>query len=104
MGTRTLDRRPLGALGRMGLVAAMHVGVVYLIADSLGMVPPIASVVPISTRIIDEPPPNDPAPAPRVIDVAPSRPTVILPDQQLPPIEFEMQETITGPPVFDETG
>ncbi len=36
MSTHTAERRPLGALGRMGVVAALHVGLLYMIANSLG--------------------------------------------------------------------
>jgi len=41
MIARTAERR-FGALGRMGLVAAVHVAALYLIANSLGIVPGIA--------------------------------------------------------------
>jgi periplasmic protein TonB len=62
MVARTAEKR-FGALGRMGLVAAVHVAALYLIATSLGIVPSI-SVEPErvvtdflpDTRRIDDPP------------------------------------------------
>ena len=56
MSTHTAERRPLGALGRMGIVAALHVGLLYMIANSLGIVPSILENKTEAT-IIDEPPP-----------------------------------------------
>jgi protein TonB len=80
----------------MGLAVALHVGIIYLIANSLGIVPPIGTSEPIVTKFIDQPRPEDPPPPPRDVDVAPER-TVTLPDPKLPPIEIEAPDTITGP-------
>ena len=66
MVARTVDRR-FGALGRMGLVAAIHVAALFLIARSLGLVPAltlepkrvVAEVLPA------ELPREEPPPVPR---------------------------------------
>ena len=73
-----VERRPLGALGRMGMVAALHVAALYVIARSVGLVsvevktPPIEATV-IETRRTDDAPPPKP-------DYVPERhDTVVLP-------------------------
>ena len=38
MAAVAVEKRSLGALGRMGIVAGMHVAVVLLVANSLGLV------------------------------------------------------------------
>jgi protein TonB len=58
-----LEYRPVGALGRMTVVAGIHVGVLYAIAAGLGIapVPEIVRtemVTPVDTVIPDEPPPR----------------------------------------------
>ena len=96
MSTHTAERRPLGALGRMGVVAALHAGLLYMIANSLGMVPSILENKTEAT-IIDEPPPiDDPAPQPEP-DLTQRRDTVVIPDAP-PDLEFESPDVITGPP------
>ncbi len=97
MTTHTAERRPLGALGRMGVVAALHAGLLYMIANSLGMVPSILENKTEAT-IIEEPPANDdPAPQPEP-DLTPRRDTVVIPDAP-PDLEFESPDVITAPPV-----
>jgi protein TonB len=65
MSARTAERRPLGALGRMSVVAAMHVAVFYVIASSMGLVhapaeePPIIATIDEKPRVpVELPPPN----------------------------------------------
>jgi protein TonB len=91
MSTRTAERRPLGALGRMGVVAALHVGLLYMIANSLGMVPAILDTKTEATIIDEAPVPDDPVPQPEP-DLAPRRDTVVLPDE--PPELVYEQETV----------
>jgi len=79
----------------MGIVAAMHVGVLYLIASSLGIVPSIAPTKTEAT-IIDEAPRRD-EPPPQPEYVPPRNDTVVLPDDPHPDLVFE-QEVITPPP------
>ncbi len=49
-----VERRPAGALGRMGVVAGLHVAVVYLVATGLGVVPRLEMPDPIQGRIIPQ--------------------------------------------------
>ena len=77
--------RPYGALGRIGIVAAMHVGAFYLIAASLGVAPPlkidnvVARFIEDPPDIIDTPPPLDP--------VVVTANVPLIPAPELPPIE-----------------
>lgn len=78
MVARTAERR-FGALGRMGLVAAVHVAALYLIANSLGLVPGI-TIEPkrvIAEFLPDPPRPADPPPVIR--DPSLSQPDVLVP-------------------------
>jgi protein TonB len=79
----------------MGIVAAMHVGLLYLIANSLGLVPTFKEPV-IEGTIIDEPrEPEEVLPTPEY--VPPSNNTVMIPEQRFD-LEFESPDVITGPP------
>jgi len=81
MVAHTADRR-FGALGRMGLVAAIHVAALYMIARSLGIVPAltlepkrvVAEVLPA------EQPQEDPPPLPRELDLVQQNVLVPAPD------------------------
>jgi TonB family protein len=61
MFARTAEKR-FGALGRMGLVAAIHVAALFVIARSLGIVPKIDVAPPedMHTTIIDRERPPEP--------------------------------------------
>lgn len=93
-----VERRSMGALGRMGIVAGMHVAVIFLIARSLGIVPPLlqperVTVVPVDQPIIDE----DPAPAvgPTLVD-----PTIFVPAPEDADVENPPQtEGIAARPI-----
>jgi periplasmic protein TonB len=95
MSTQTAERRPLGALGRMGVVAAMHVGLLYLIANSLGIVPSIMENKTEAT-IIDERTPDEVIPDPEPY-TPPRQDTLVLPEQP-PDLVYESEEVITAPP------
>ena len=56
MAAVTVEKGSLGALGRMGIVAGMHVAVVLLVANSLGLVPSIVKTEPMITTIEHEEP------------------------------------------------
>jgi periplasmic protein TonB len=101
MGTRITERRPIGAIGRMSLVAAMHVGVVYLIADSLGMVPALIENRTEATIINEERIPDErvPMPQPRFER---SDDIVRVPTPDLPPIVDEPDVINEPPPVIGE--
>jgi periplasmic protein TonB len=78
MVARTAERR-FGALGRMGLVAAVHVAALYLIANSLGIVPGIA-IEPrrvVAEFLPDPPRHDDPIPVARDPEI--TEPEVLVP-------------------------
>jgi protein TonB len=76
----SIERRSMGALGRMGVVAALHVAVVFLIARSLGIVPPILQPQRIEVTSVDQPDVRDDPPP----DIAPH---FVDPDIHFPPPE-----------------
>jgi protein TonB len=96
MTTHIAERRPLGALGRMSVVAAMHVGLLYLIANSLGLVPSILENKTEATIIDESRPPDEPIPQPEP-DITARRDTVVLPEMPQD-LEFERDEPLTLPP------
>jgi protein TonB len=92
MVARTADVR-FGALGRMGLVAAIHVAALFVIARSLGIVPPVFEEAPsdIETALIERPrPPDVPPPA--------TNPPLVRQEIYVPPPEVPVIETDTPPP------
>ena len=106
MTAQAIEKRPMGALGRMGIVAGMHVAAFYLIASSLGIVPPLVEVAPPDIQIIDQHEPVDPPPAlpqPQRYD-----PTVYVPTPVAPPTEAtETENQVIAvlndrPPVIQE--
>lgn len=86
MNTMVADRRPLGALGRIGMVAGLHVAALYLIAASLGVVPPlIKEPERILASVVESAPPvetPDPVAHPRSYE-----PRVYVPPPVAPPAE-----------------
>jgi periplasmic protein TonB len=91
-----IERRSVGAIGRMGIVAGMHVAVFFLVARSLGIIPvapPPAD--PIDTRIIPETRP--PVDERRPID-PPLEPSLVprLPEPVLPPLDLTLDGGITA--------
>jgi len=95
MATHAAEKRPLGALGRMSFVIAMHAALLLVLARSFGIVPPVnfdrGQVVQI-----DEPiQPSDPLPRvanppldPPIINLVPPEPIPIddRPDDPPPPV------------------
>jgi len=79
----------------MGVVAAMHVGLLYLIANSLGLVPPIMENKTVAT-VIDEPREEEVIPEPEPY-LPPRQDTVVLPEQPQD-LVYESEEVITAPP------
>lgn len=96
MNTNVAERRPLGALGRMGMVAGLHAGALYLIAMSLGVVPSIIEAEP-EPFVLEQPtevtPPDDPPPIPEPRREA--QPLTVPEPDYLPPEAF----TSLDPPV-----
>jgi periplasmic protein TonB len=96
MVTRTAERRPLGALGRITLVAALHAGLLLVIANSLGLVPQLKVTETTATVINEKPDIEDPIPQPPP-DLTPRRDTLVIPEPDLARLVYE-QDPITGPP------
>jgi protein TonB len=104
MAAVAAQRRPLGALGRMGLVAGLHVAVLFVIARSLGIGAPVEVPPPLVTEIYKETRPPEVLPRIPEPDVTTTRESLVLPDPDIQTMEFET-DTITGPPpdaVFDD--
>jgi protein TonB len=80
----------------MGVVAALHVGVLYVIAQSLGLAPSLSTPEPIVTKFIDEPPRIEPPP--ERVEYQPRQNALVFPEPNLPPIASDPVETITAPP------
>jgi protein TonB len=106
MSTHTAERRPLGALGRMGVVTALHAGALYLIANSLGLIPAIPENKTEATFIDETRPIEDPIPT--TDPVLEPRDSLVLPEEP-PQMQYE-QETVLAeqPPEVierqDQTG
>ena len=96
MSAQTVDRR-FGALGRMGLVAAIHVAALFLIARSLGIVPAI-TLEPkrvIAEVLPTELPREDPPPVPR--DPTMEQQEVLVPFPDEAPIDNNLvDDSITA--------
>jgi protein TonB len=73
MSARTAERRPLGALGRMSVVAAMHVAVFFVIARSMGLVHAQTDDPPVIDTWLDKPVVPDVPPPPPDPDLTPPR-------------------------------
>jgi periplasmic protein TonB len=106
MNAQTVERRPLGALGRMGMVAGVHAAALYLIATSLGIVPPLIEAEPPPFVIAQspQPPPPDPPPTFEPRNTAPplTAPVpVVLPDdafsEDAPFVEFTDDPPVVPP-------
>jgi periplasmic protein TonB len=96
MVARASHRLPYGAMGRIGIVAGMHVAALYLIAMSLGIAPPL---VPPKTEAFFVPEATTPVEPPRPIEPVEERPVVpdlIAPDVPLPDADPAPTDTITG--------
>jgi protein TonB len=96
MVARTATKHPLGALGRMGFVAGMHLALLLVLARSFGFVPVEKFEKGVGV-FIDEPRPPDVPPPPvnptvyQVPTISPMPPPVV-------PIDTGGDETITLPP------
>lgn len=97
MNTHVADRRPLGALGRMGLVAALHLGLLFAITRSMGIEINVEAAPLIGEIFEEEAPPED-LPPPVDPDLTQHRDTVVIADQPPPPLDFEQESRITEQP------
>lgn len=90
MNARIEVRRPWGALGRMGIVAGMHVAIVFVVAGAL-VIRNDAPPEPIEGVVIDEPPViDDPPPA--------TEPTFDRPDIYIPAPVVQFDPDVPAPP------
>jgi protein TonB len=94
MVARTVERRPLGALGRMSIVAAMHLAVAFLIARSLGLVP--MTMEPKTEAVFIDEPQRPELPPPPDEYVVPRSDAPELPAPELPPIDDTPNDPITA--------
>jgi protein TonB len=95
MSTHTAERRPLGALGRMGVVTALHAGALYLIANSLGLIPAIPENKTDAVFIDERRPTDDPVPT--TDPVLDPRESLVLPEEP-PPLQYEQETVLTEQP------
>jgi len=97
MVARTATKHPLGAIGRMGFVAGMHLALLLVLARSFGFVPVEKFEKGVGV-VIDEPLPPDDPPPPVNPDVDFQVPTISPMPPPVVPIETVGEETITLPP------
>src|SRR5688572_23901327 len=122
MAASTFENRPVGALGRMTIVAGIHLAVFYCIAAGLGVVPvpPIvsmdATVINEERPIIDPPPlppppidnPNPQVAEPVVKIDTPMEPPItadVLPIEQIPigPVSGSSVTEVPGTGVMQDS-
>src|SRR5690349_6940989 len=96
MAAVAAQRRPLGALGRMSLVAVIHVAVLFAIAKSLGIgSAPVEERMTATIEEAERPPVELPPPPPEFIPTTTQ--SVVLPDIPTD-IPYESTDVITPPP------
>lgn len=102
MSVHVAEKRPLGALGRMGAVAAFHVAFVVVIANSFGLVPTAKLPPDIGLIQIDEPPPIIDRVEP--VKYVPQTDTqIVVPEPEHPPVATDPPEVvIQGKPATDD--
>src|SRR3954471_1409503 len=87
MPAHATEKRPIGALGRMGVISAMHVALILVLANSFGLMPKLQKPDAIEGTVIDEPPPDE---APPPIDhYVPPDPNIYVPAPEGPPAEAD---------------
>jgi len=101
MAAHTAERRPMGALGRMGIVAAMHLGVFIVIGRALVVSqtapPPDITAWPIDeSRPVDERPPQVEPQMERPDDVVIPPPEVVITDDPPPDVVLARPQIDTG--------
>jgi protein TonB len=94
MAARTAEKRPLGALGRISLVAAAHVALLFAIAGGLGVVP-LPKFTELTATVLDDPTPPPPA-DPTPIKFRPEETIAVVDRPEELPIPDDLpKETIT---------
>jgi protein TonB len=95
MAAHIAERRPLGALGRMGLVVGAHAALLFGIAGGLGVVP-LPKFTEMTATVIDEFHPPPPETTPEKFRVEPNE-AVQLPLPEPPPMPVDNPtDTITA--------
>src|SRR5689334_11609081 len=91
-----VERRSMGALGRMGIVAGAHAALILLVGRGLGIVPPLIDDKPpdILTTLVDRPVPIDDRP--QVIDPKMENVTVRVPPPEDPAYEPNVDTAINA--------
>lgn len=107
MAASTLEQRPFGALGRMTVVAGIHLAVFYCIAAGLGVVP-VPQIPSMDLAVIDDPPPiidQPPLPPPPIDDPTPRviEPVLVIDTPMEPPITVDVRP-IDQIPITPMTG
>jgi protein TonB len=93
-----VERRSMGALGRMGIVAGVHAALILLVGRGLGIVPPLIDKPDdVITKFIDEPLPIDDQ-HPPVVDPKLETTTVRVPVPDEPAFEPNLENTIIAQP------
>lgn len=83
-----VERRSMGALGRMGVVAGVHAALILLVGRGLGIVPPLIQDPPdVFTRFIDQPRPQE-DPPPRTDPQIPQVDRIQVPVPEVPPVDL----------------
>jgi protein TonB len=92
-----VERRSMGALGRMGIVAGAHAALILLVGRGLGIVPPLIDDKPpdIFTTVIRETRPVDERP--RIADPNLEN-TIRIPLPEQPDYEVSIENTIVAQP------
>jgi periplasmic protein TonB len=92
-----VERRSMGALGRMGIVAGAHAALILLVGRGLGIVPPLLDVPKeIETTLIDRPQiPDDPPPPGPTIE----NPIVTVPVPDERQFDVPTPDTISAQPL-----
>jgi protein TonB len=83
-------------MGRIGVVAGMHVAALYLIASSLGIAPPLKLPPPITTFFPEQTTPVEPPPRVDPVIVRPQEPILVAPDLPLPVDDAAPTDAISG--------
>jgi len=97
MVARTAAKHPLGALGRMGFVAGMHLALLLVLARSFGFAP-VQKFDGGETFIVDEPQSPDVPPPPVNPHVEFQDPSISPMPPPVVPIDMGGDEAITLPP------
>ena len=93
------ERRPLGALGRMGIVLGMHAALLLVLARSFGITPPALFDGSEHVQVAVAEPPDEVLPPPPDPAYVPPDYRLVAPDAPIPlDVATDIGETISTPP------